>query len=199
MTEMVKFTWSSEEKTKIKIYVANDRIYAARISFGLILRLVGLAGVDKGIVSAVFDELDYLEGIGPPTGMIGPTKFKRELAPFWHKHFRTPNVVLKNVGIYWGLTQSHTFPQSSDASTRLDSLLKNATLETLAHQLVVDGFLERAKRGLTGDWIIFGEHNGLNYYLDIAKHEEGNRSNASALRDKLKGSSAAEFPFLFDT
>lgn len=68
----------------------------------------------------------------------------------------------------------------------------------LTHRLVVQGFEERAQRGLTGDWIIFAKHDGRNYYLDLAIHEEGKEYNADALSQRLRNGSHAEFPFLFE-
>lgn len=68
----------------------------------------------------------------------------------------------------------------------------------LIDRLVLSGFEERAKRGLTGDWLIFAKHNGMNYYLDLATHEEGIDDNAHVLFEKLKNGSRAEFPFLFE-
>jgi hypothetical protein len=67
----------------------------------------------------------------------------------------------------------------------------------LAHRFVFDAFAHRAAhQHLTGDWIIFGKHDGANYYLDIATHEESKQPER--LFEKLRTGSAAEFPFLFN-
>jgi hypothetical protein len=63
----------------------------------------------------------------------------------------------------------------------------------------MEGFVDRAKRGLSGDWIIFGKHADRNYYLDLATHDEGKQGAPSErLYKKLREGSAAEFPFLFE-
>jgi hypothetical protein len=67
----------------------------------------------------------------------------------------------------------------------------------LTHQLVIGGFEERTERGLTGDWLIYAKHEGLNYYVDLSTHEEGVGAQAETLFIKLKNGSKAEFPFLF--
>ncbi|MBA4233757.1 MAG: hypothetical protein C0465_24585 [Ralstonia sp.] len=67
----------------------------------------------------------------------------------------------------------------------------------LAHHFA-NGYVERSQAGrLTGDWIIFAEHEGVRYYLDLATHEEGLAENAARLLKKLQNSAAAEFPFAF--
>jgi hypothetical protein len=44
----------------------------------------------------------------------------------------------------------------------------------LSHRFMLDGYTDRAtNQRLTGDWIIFGKHDGANYYLDLATHEDG--------------------------
>jgi hypothetical protein len=51
---------------------------------------------------------------------------------------------------------------------------------------------------MTGDWIIFAKHEGQNFYLGLATHEEAMPQVADQLYDKLRGGSAWEFPFLFE-
>ena len=63
----------------------------------------------------------------------------------------------------------------------------------LSHRLVVDGWKDRASFGLTGDWLIFAKHGGVNFYLDLASHKEGDEF----VMTKLRSACAAEFPFLF--
>ena len=60
---------------------------------------------------------------------------------------------------------------------------------------IANGFLERTGR-LTGDWIVFANYEGLNYYLDLALHSEG--VDGEKLYGKLRDGNASEFPFLFD-
>jgi hypothetical protein len=51
---------------------------------------------------------------------------------------------------------------------------------------------------LTGDWMVFGKHEGKNYYLELATHHEGEKHNADKLFEKLRLGCAAEFPFIFE-
>jgi len=71
-------------------------------------------------------------------------------------------------------------------------------IEELAYKVGIEGFREGADaQRLTGNWIVYGIHNGLNYYLDLASHEEGEGNNACRLLAKLSAGDRAEFPFLF--
>lgn len=66
----------------------------------------------------------------------------------------------------------------------------------LAYDFVLGGLTDRsAVSKMTGDWIVFGRHEGQNFYLDLASHEEGN--DPAGLLGKLRDANAWEFPFLF--
>jgi hypothetical protein len=67
----------------------------------------------------------------------------------------------------------------------------------LVHRLVLEGYEERAARGLTGDWIIYAKHAESNYYLDLATHEEGSHEQAENLAKKLRNGCFWEFSFVF--
>jgi len=70
----------------------------------------------------------------------------------------------------------------------------------IAHIVAMEGYQRRVKRKqLTGEWIIYYVHNGMNYYLDVASHEEAKTpEREQALYDRLKAACAWEFPFAFD-
>jgi hypothetical protein len=106
--------------------------------------------------------------------------------------------MLRNIGIRWAL--------DGERQRDLDAMIKDVQENygrdpdhwpgVLVHRFVLDGYADRASWGLTGDWIILAKHQGQNYYLDLATHEEGHQ--AQRLYEKLRLGSAAEFPFLFN-
>lgn len=66
----------------------------------------------------------------------------------------------------------------------------------IVHRLVLTGIDDRAGSGrITGDWIVYGKHEGLNYYLALATHEQA--FDPDAFLDFLKVHAADDFPFIF--
>jgi len=183
---------------KLKFDAVRGRAYWERISIALAFRLIDTSDPYFSSFS-VLDELDYLEGIKPISCTKTEKQFRNKpLHPFWHKHFFLPKHVPRNVGVRWNLHDGG----NKDLTQLLTEVTKNYGAPELwpnylTHRLVTQGFEERAQRGLTGDWIIFSKHEGKNFYLDLAIHEEGEADSADALLQKLKDSSHAEFPFLF--
>src|SRR4051794_18143808 len=136
------------------------------------------------------DELDYLEGLRQCSRTKAALKSDHPpLDRFWHKHYSAPRYLLRNIAIRWSLDRK--------GNKNLDGLIKEVEKHHgddpgtwpgfLAHRLVVGGHADRAERGFTGDWIIYGEHEGQNYYLDLASHKEGHHSKR--LFAKLRNSS----------
>lgn len=192
---------SSEQISRLKLEAVRGRPYAGRISVVLAIRLLDRSSpyFDK---FAVLDELDYLEGIRSTTRTKPEAPFKHSaLKPFLHKHFSSSKHLFKNIEIRWNLV--------AGGNKDFDRLISEVAREhgdnfdqwvgNLTHRLVIDGYEERAKRGLTGDWIIYTQHESMNYYLDLATHEEGIGERANDLARKLRDGCEAEFPFLFDS
>lgn len=188
-----------EQLKKLKTEAVRGRSYWERISVALALRLLDASNPHFNHFS-VLDELDYLEGIKQNSRTKTEKQFKNKpLYPFWHKHFFLAKHLSKNISVRWNLHDGG----NRDLTNLLDEVTENygespdVWPNFLTHRLVVQGFKERALRGLTGDWIIFAKHDGKNFYLDLATHEEGKECNAGNLFQKIWNGSHAEFPFLF--
>lgn len=182
---------------QIKSAAVGERSYIDRISVAFAFRLLGTPGLQ---IFSVLDELDHLEGMRSRSKTKHEAPFKRApLTRFWHKHFASPRHISKNVSIRWDFEHG--------GNGDLTSLLERITRECgdepdvwkkrLAHELVIGAVEDRAKRGFTGDWIVYAKHDGRNYYLDLASHDEATPSKAGTLYSKLEKGCAAEFPFLF--
>lgn len=197
---MLSLSLDLEQIKQLKMQAVCDRSYWNRVSIALAVRLLDRSDpyFDQ---FAVLDELDYLEGISPCTQTKEEQQFKKKpLHPLWHKHFFMPKHLLRNVGLRWNLCDN--------GNKDLTKLIERIAAEDgdnpdvwpgrLVDHLVVKGFNERAQRGLTGDWIVYAKHEGKNYYLDLASHEEGLELNAEALLQKLRNGSQVDFPFAFD-
>lgn len=108
--------------------------------------------------------------------------------------------MLQNIGIHWNLIGEGNRDPLTPILQEVASDHGNDPARwpgIVAYRTVIEGYKKRAKRGLTGDWIIYGKHEGRNYYLALAAHEEGERPNAIQLYKTLQQVCAAEFPFLF--
>jgi hypothetical protein len=198
---MPSLSFEPAQLLQVKFEAVRGRPYSDRISLVLAFRLLGITspGLD---VFAVLDELDYMEGFASGSKTKSETQFKRApLAPFWHKHFASARHILPNIMIRWNVQHGGN-KDFDELLNRIATAFGNdpeAWQKHLAHALTVGAVEDRAKRGFTGDWIIYGKHEGRNYYFDLASHEEGESQNADALYGKLKSGCAAEFPFLFTT
>jgi hypothetical protein len=178
-----------------------DRPYADRLSIGMLFRLLRLQS-QYGKVDCILREIDFLEGINPHSQTKPEEQFKHHpLTPFWHKHYYSSRQLLRNIGIRWGVEHG--------GNRDLDTMLAEVSTrygndpdmwqKALAYDFVLNGLEDRANANrLTGDWIVFGRHRRLKYYLDLATHSEAWPSNAQKLYKKLRDGSEAEFPCLFE-
>ena len=59
---------------------------------------------------------------------------------------------------------------------------------------VVGLYAERSRdQRLTGEWIVYARHEGRNYYLCLARHDEED----ATIFDRIKNGCVDEFPFLY--
>ena len=197
-TEMVTLSFDPAERLRLKRLAAFERPYAERISLALAIRLLTIAQLDSHYV---LDAIDGLEGIRPTPPFKTAARFEHApLYPLWHQHYVAPRHIVRNIGERWGIARG----EGNRDLTNMIELVANEQghdpdlwPKMLAH-LFTDGYFERLRaRRLTGDWIIFAVHDGVSYYLDLAKHEEAKPANAASLLKKLRNSASAEFPFAF--
>lgn len=195
-----KQCFSFEEVAEIKRHAILERPYADRVSIVLAFRLLGYLGQMQERFEILL-ELDYLEGLRHSSRTKTAEPFRKPPLseyPLLHKHFfSTHRHLIRNIGIRWALDRN--------GNRELDALIHEVAEQhghdaecwpkMLSHRLIVSGYEERACKGLTGDWIIYTQHEGRNYYLDIAAHQEG--ENPDELLKKLRNGCQSEFPFAF--
>lgn len=195
--EMVPVSLTWDEVKKMKRAICDGRPYTDRMSFALACRLMDLKNTSRENEN-VLREIGFLEGLAPSSATKAASQFKRPpLHPFWHKHFYAPRHFFANLGARWGVRRGG----NKDLMKLIEDVLAHHGHDpdlragVLAHHFVFKGWQVRASFGLTGDWIIFAKDAGMNYYLDLASHKEGDQPDA--LMEKLRSGCAAEFPFLF--
>lgn len=196
---MERVSLSLDEVKVIERRVTGDAPYAERVSLGFAVSLACL-GTERGEDHHVLHEINVLEGLASNSSTKEPTQFRRPpLHPFWHKHFSTPRHLTRNMGERWGLKESgnRDFSAIVDKAAAEYGDQPELWQKWLAYQVWMGGLDDRvAAQRMTGDWIIFAKHEGQNFYLGLATHDEGHR-DPDALYQKLRGGSAFEFPFLF--
>ena len=181
---------------QFKSAIFRDRPYVDRISIGFTLRMAQLNEF-YGEWDCVTRELDYLEGLSNHTKTKPETQFKHPpLHPLWHKHFTNAYHIKMNICSRWSVSRG--------GNTKLTEVISGVAREyghdpdlwpkMLSDKLTIEALEHRSsKNELTGDWIIFGKHEGANYYLDTAEHDEDDME----VLEKVRNSSETEFPFLF--
>ena len=143
----------------------------------------------------VMDEI-YAADRGTTTRTGAADQFKHPpLKGFWKKHFFQTSFMGRNLMNEWKM--------ENPRSGKFDNLHRTLNKTTkdplqlsamLAHNFVMDGFEKRSREGrLDGEWIIFAKHEGQNYYLTIAFHNEGDE----VIFERISSMCAVQFPFLY--
>lgn len=198
IASMASISLDHEQRDRIKSVAAREKPYAPRISLALAFRLLRITAQDLDTFS-VLQEIDFLEGLRA----VSRTKVQSQFAtpplyPLWHKHFFTARHIVKNIGVRWNLdrTGNGNLQAMIEEVGKFHGDEPSEWIPKLAHKLTVGGYEDRIQHGLTGDWIIYAEYEGANYYLDVASHQEG--KDSQVLFEKLRSGCETEFPFVFD-
>jgi mRNA-degrading endonuclease YafQ of YafQ-DinJ toxin-antitoxin module len=145
-------------------------------------------------VDRVLDEIYNEEFCQGESKTKKSTPFKGDvLKDFWHVHFTLNNFIPQNMRIE--MVKS-SFKKDLEVEINRNSKEADAYLRA---KLLTDFILENThyKRSresrLTGEWIIFKKHNGINYYLTLALHDEGD----VVIFDRIKNNCMLEYPDIF--
>jgi hypothetical protein len=139
-------------------------------------------------------EIKHLEGVPgheqSQTKAATPFNMSGRLAGLHHKHFTASTVGIVAANI---LAER---PPKILMRIAEEELGNGATLEALqrfTERVVLDGYERRASTDrLTGEWIVFVEHEGKNHYLCLSTHEGADDEVLHYLRTVVRH----EFPFL---
>lgn len=197
------------ESLLLKKSVALSQPYSHRMSQILALRLQLLSSLRLINKFSVLDEIALLEKTPTcrPTGTKAAEKFRGPiLGRFWHKHYYDSRHLAQNVHNKWFgdyaikkelfKEKLHEILMTEEDSTDMERY-RLAMANRISHAAVYGGIESRQKRGaLTGEWLVYYVHNGLNYYLDLANHSE--LQDPQKLLGRLRDGSAWEFPFAFE-
>ncbi|WNL41948.1 hypothetical protein RN347_15175 [Halomonas sp. PAMB 3264] len=168
-----------------------------RCSVLLLLELY--AGASSGTLNPgkVIDQIKVLEGLIPSRGLKKATPFNRkELKGLWHQHYLESGLPSMAINLQKGLN-IHGIPwlKQQIEGPRLGDVITAVDCHRIAHDAVVSNWgrlIEQKK--LTGEWLIFAQHEGQNYYLCLGKHTTGD----DVLRSRIDAVCLQEFAFLQD-
>lgn len=186
---------SEAELAKYAEFVGLSRVATGRYTWGFVAKLYAFERANGIDPNMVVDEIKQLEGAERPGGTKRATQFTRApLAGLWHQHFFSPRFIPQNLlselndKKKWALATEQLGPE--------DHVITSADLDKLAYALTTEAFEKRYEEGrLTGEWIIFAQHEGQNYYLTLAVHSTGEQDQI--LYNEVKTMSSFQFPFLF--
>jgi hypothetical protein len=170
-----------------------------RYSLLLVLGLFG--SVKAGVLNPakVVHEIQALEGNGSPSQLKPPIQNRHPpLKGLWHKHYMEGGMRSIATNVQKGLNR-HGMPlfkqRIRDAKKAGEERYVSAEgIPALVNDMI-GGNLERlaAAAALTGEWIMFAQHEGKNYYLCLATHA---RNTHDHLRRQIEAVCCQEFPFL---
>ncbi len=140
---------------------------------------------------AVYGEIGQMEGSDPPrrTGTKSAQPLKYELSGLMHKHYKTSSMpdFMLNIENHWRRKSSKAERHRIESEFQCDGHAGRA-----AHEIVLGGYQTRhGADQMTGEWIVYAEAGGVNYYLTLATHNEP----ASAVKERVR-SCFVEFPEL---
>lgn len=169
--------------------------------YSLLLTLGLFGGWKSGMQNPakVMREIQALEGIGEASSLKPPIQNRHPpLKGLWHKHYLEDGLPSMALNLRAALKQYGIplFKQRiADAEASGEERYVTAADVAAIADDVVRGNWERrmAAQALTGEWLIFAQHEGLNYYLCLATHDT---STYADVRVQIDAICCQEFPFL---
>lgn len=190
----------TEELNNFSHFIGLESIASARYTSLFLFELFHSSKSDILNPQNVMCEIKALEGIGKPTGLKPPSAFKHPpLKGLWHKHYREDGIAplafnlkkaLKKYGMALYDKKINQVQESGEESYFFDE-----DIELIINDGVYNNHTQLIdEQAVTGEWIIYAQNNGVNYYLCLGNHNSGDNN----LREKIDALCCPEFPFLTD-
>jgi len=151
-------------------------------------------------LDAVMHEVNFLEGRLDQSKTKPASQFLRPpLQGLWHKHFFDTSVsgLAQNVKNALNSYSIPYFEQKIEEAKKSgeESYMTEEDISHIVDDVVSRNLQRRSdEQKMTGEWIVYANYQGANYYLCIAMHQEGDAS----IRNRLDAAFLLEFPFLKD-
>ena len=143
----------------------------------------------QNILSAI---TEVEQGEATPVGIKPATQFKNlPLKGLWHKHYFSPHFVPQNIKAALGKTGVQKLVDEVMDPSK--PVITPEMIEELSHRVTHEPLEARdANKKLTGEWIIYVQHAGKNYYLCCNTHGAGDQF----IYDRIVQHCARDFPGL---
>jgi hypothetical protein len=168
------------------------KMVTGRYSAGLVSELAQHVENRTANIFPILDEIAVLEGAlnSRPTNTKPAACFNGPvLAGLWHKHYFQASYIPKNILNHW---RANEFVERIKSVFGIDTALTKQKVGQIAHAFVLDAYRERSQSyDMTGEWIVFARQDGMNYYLTLGTHLEGDE----AIRKRVMAC-CGEFPEL---
>jgi hypothetical protein len=173
---------------------------AASGRYSILLALGLFGGFKSGRLNPakVIHEIKALEGLGKQSQLKPPVLFKQPpLKGLWHKHYLEDGRAALAFNVKKGLSKyglplfKQRMLEAEEAGEKRYVTMED--IKSLADDAVSGNWMRLASEGaLTGEWIVYAQHEGANYYLCLGKHDSGD----DVLRGQIDAMCCQEFPFL---
>jgi len=159
----------------------------------------------RGEVSEIIQEIEALENLGISSSYTKPPKeFSGHiLKGFWHKHYFFGEFMAQN--LLNALASPNKKTKKLKMKKKVGEIINSQKSEQEKSRelarLMTEGLYEQkaSEQKLTGEWIIYKNYEGKNYYLTLAKHNEKDEliEGDEVIYQRIIKGCQAEFPFLF--
>ncbi|SFB61777.1 hypothetical protein [Azotobacter beijerinckii] len=175
-----------------------EKIAPGRYSVLLAANLLGGALSGRQNPAKIVSEIELLE-----SGELGQFKEPIQnrhppLKGLWHKHYMQDGLASLAMNVKKGLNRYGMpfFEQKVQEAKEAGELryLTPGDVPALVDDIVSGNWQRLAEQqALSGEWIIFAQHEGQNYYLTIATHDSATHER---VREQIDQVCCVEFPFL---
>jgi hypothetical protein len=175
-----------------------EQIAPGRISLLFLLSFFGAYKAGRINPFQIAREIESLEK-GDTTGLKPPIQNRHApLKGLWHKHYMQPGMASLAMNIQHGLKQyGIPYLAKKVQEAKESGEERYFTIEDVVPMAndAVQGNWQRLREAerLTGEWIVFAKHEGLNYYLTLTTHDKAMHQHD---RQQIENICYREFSFL---
>lgn len=149
-------------------------------SMGFLIDLAREGLLNQLNVFSIIEEVAGLEGSGtrPPSTKPAAMFMRRHLLGYWHKHHTQAAYIPENLRL-----EMHKDDTVEPVLGKYEGqIFTEAMAKELTNAIVHENYARRSQDArLTGEWIVYSCAGNQNYYITLARHDEGDEVIAERL------------------